>query len=289
LRKQRRALHKGRAVNRVDAVEQGNGVGRLGADDVLNGLVHGAPFVERQRVAETIVDERTDLVGDQRLAQLARVELDRRLVRHGHYSQIHLHHLADLLVERHFRQQRLEVEAVGGRGWLGCLLRLGPELRCERQAEETGENKSFHGESVVVGRVSKLRDDCARWPRLRQATSSRRYPSGSAAQSHTLRSVAPGCECLHQREWPWWNVMPRRLHFGTDQWIAFWRRQCPRRHPDQNWAWQRGSFHRRMRDRGEYEEKLAYVRENPLRMNLVKTPEEWPSQGIMPDLRWTVD
>lgn len=44
-----------------------------------------------------------------------------------------------------------------------------------------------------------------------------------------------------------------------------------------------------MRDRGEYKEKLAYVRENPLRKNLVKTPEEWPYQGIFHDLRWTVD
>ena len=82
---------------------------------------------------------------------------------------------------------------------------------------------------------------------------------------------------------------PRDLHFGIDQWITFWKRQFSRRHPDQNWAWQRRAFHHRIRDRSEYEEKLAYVRENPLRKNLVKTPEVWPFQGIVHDLRWTAD
>jgi hypothetical protein len=43
-------------------------------------------------------------------------------------------------------------------------------------------------------------------------------------------------------------------------------------------------------DRGwKYGEKLACVRENPLRKNLVKTPENWPFQGIVHDLRWTAD
>ena len=44
-----------------------------------------------------------------------------------------------------------------------------------------------------------------------------------------------------------------------------------------------------MRDRVEYEEKLAYVRENPLRKNLVKSPGEWPFQGVVHDLRWMTD
>jgi putative transposase len=75
---------------------------------------------------------------------------------------------------------------------------------------------------------------------------------------------------------------PWDLHFDIDQWITFWKRQFTRRHPDQNRAWQRRAFHRRMRDRAEYEEKLAYVRENPLRKKLVTTPEEWPFQRDRP-------
>jgi putative transposase len=79
---------------------------------------------------------------------------------------------------------------------------------------------------------------------------------------------------------------PRDLHFGVDQWIEFWKRQFSRRHLDQPWAWQRRSFHHRMRDRIEYEEKLAYVRENALRKGLVSKAEAWPYQGIVHDLKW---
>jgi putative transposase len=82
---------------------------------------------------------------------------------------------------------------------------------------------------------------------------------------------------------------PRDLHFDIDRWITFWKRQFSRQHLDRDWAWQRRAFHHRMRDRVEYEEKLAYVRENPLRKDLVKTVDEWPWQGRIHDLRWTAD
>jgi hypothetical protein len=82
---------------------------------------------------------------------------------------------------------------------------------------------------------------------------------------------------------------PRDLHFGIDQWIAFWKSQFSRQQLDRNWEWQRRAFHHRMQDRIEYEDKLAYVRENPLRQKLVKTVEEWPLQGRVHDLRWTAD
>ena len=80
---------------------------------------------------------------------------------------------------------------------------------------------------------------------------------------------------------------PYDLHFNIDQWITFWKRQFSRRHLDQPWEYQRRAFHHRMRDMREYEEKLAYVRENQLRKQLVKHPDEWPYQGIVHDLRWT--
>jgi hypothetical protein len=44
-----------------------------------------------------------------------------------------------------------------------------------------------------------------------------------------------------------------------------------------------------MRNRIEYEEKLAYVRENPLRKKLVEKAEDWPYQGRIYDLQWTGD
>jgi putative transposase len=82
---------------------------------------------------------------------------------------------------------------------------------------------------------------------------------------------------------------PRDFHFDIDRWITFWKRQFSRQHVGQDWAWQRRAFHHRLRDRLEYEEKLVYARENPLRKALVKAPAEWPLQGQVHDLRWTAD
>jgi putative transposase len=78
---------------------------------------------------------------------------------------------------------------------------------------------------------------------------------------------------------------PDDLHFGNDPWVEFWKRQFSRRPIGQSWAWQRKSFHHRMRNRIEYEEKLAYVRENPL----VSKTEDWPYQGRIHELRWMAD
>ncbi len=44
-----------------------------------------------------------------------------------------------------------------------------------------------------------------------------------------------------------------------------------------------------MRNRIEYEEKLTYVRENPLRKQLVVPPGEWPYEGRIHALWWTAD
>ena len=82
---------------------------------------------------------------------------------------------------------------------------------------------------------------------------------------------------------------PHDLHFGIDKWVEFWKRQFTRRHLDQSWTWQRKSFHHRLRDRVEYEEKLAYVRENPWRKDLVANADDWPFQGHIHDIRWMGD
>jgi putative transposase len=82
---------------------------------------------------------------------------------------------------------------------------------------------------------------------------------------------------------------PRDLHFGIDQWVEFWKSRFSRRHLEQLWSWQRKSSHHRIRNRIEYEDKLTYVRENPLRKQLVARPDEWPYQGRIHDLRWTAD
>jgi putative transposase len=79
---------------------------------------------------------------------------------------------------------------------------------------------------------------------------------------------------------------PYDLNFGIDQWITFWKRQFSRRHVAQPWEWQRRAVHHRMRDRIQYEEKLLYVKENPLRKGLVKNPDQWLFQGRVHDIQW---
>ena len=72
---------------------------------------------------------------------------------------------------------------------------------------------------------------------------------------------------------------PRDLSFTIERWLAYWKSQFSRRHVDQPWAWQRSGFHHRLRDARQYQEKWAYVRENPLRKQLVASPEDWPLSG----------
>ena len=79
---------------------------------------------------------------------------------------------------------------------------------------------------------------------------------------------------------------PRDLAFTIEKWTAYWKSRFSRRHVDQSWTWQRACFHHRLRDARQYAEKLAYVRENPLRKKLVVRPEDWPYQGKIHELRW---
>src|SRR6266404_3485747 len=72
---------------------------------------------------------------------------------------------------------------------------------------------------------------------------------------------------------------PYDLHFDIDTWINFWKSQFSRQHLDQSWKWQRRAFHHRLRNRIEYEDKLGYVQENPIRKNLVEKTRDWTFQG----------
>jgi len=43
--------------------------------------------------------------------------------------------------------------------------------------------------------------------------------------------------------------------------------------------WQEGFFDHVLRNDESYSQKWSYVRENPVRAGLVKSPDEWPYQG----------
>jgi REP element-mobilizing transposase RayT len=79
---------------------------------------------------------------------------------------------------------------------------------------------------------------------------------------------------------------PRQLGFTLEKWVTFWERQFRRFHQDVNCRWQSNPFHHRLRREESYAQKWDYVRENPLRKGLVKSPEEWPYQGMINPLRW---
>ena len=50
--------------------------------------------------------------------------------------------------------------------------------------------------------------------------------------------------------------------------------------------WQRDFWDTQMRSREQYEEKLAYVRLNPVRKGLARTAEDWPYQGRLFPIGW---
>ena len=50
--------------------------------------------------------------------------------------------------------------------------------------------------------------------------------------------------------------------------------------------WQPGFFDHLLRHNKSYSEKWNYVRNNPVRAGLVKTPDDWPYQGQITEIRY---
>ncbi|MFN7139671.1 MAG: hypothetical protein ACK4UN_10050 [Limisphaerales bacterium] len=78
---------------------------------------------------------------------------------------------------------------------------------------------------------------------------------------------------------------PHDLRFTIEKWIGFWKDRLAKRHPGAG-RFQIGGVHHRLRSDESYAEKWHYVRNNPVRHGLVKTPEEWPYSGRVHDIRW---
>ncbi len=110
-----------------------------------------------------------------------------------------------------------------------------------------------------------------------------------------------------------YNIMPDHTHFfcapgrwpcpSFHNWMRYWKSlsakhfwQTPtgqkalpymKEENDRNARlWQRDCWDRQLRNGESYEEKWNYVRNNPVRANLVKKAEDWPYQGEMHKLRW---
>jgi putative transposase len=89
-------------------------------------------------------------------------------------------------------------------------------------------------------------------------------------------------------------IMPDHIHFFCsptredcviETWITFWKREFRRELGVAAPRFQSDSFHHRLRGEESYAEKWEYVRANPVRAGLVKTPEDRPYQGVIHELR----
>jgi putative transposase len=90
-------------------------------------------------------------------------------------------------------------------------------------------------------------------------------------------------------------LMPDHLHFfctpapgefvQVERWTSYWKREFAKR-LDLLGPWQRGLFHHRLRSEREYQDKVAYMLQNPVRAGLVGTPEDWTWQGRVHAIRW---
>ncbi len=78
---------------------------------------------------------------------------------------------------------------------------------------------------------------------------------------------------------------PRDLNFTIERWMGFWKDRLAKSHSGTG-IFQAGGFHHRLHDGESYSEKWQYVRQNPVRAGLVKTPEEWPYFGRVHEIRW---
>lgn len=90
-------------------------------------------------------------------------------------------------------------------------------------------------------------------------------------------------------------VMPDHVHFfaamtdvdiAYENWVTYWKSQFSKRHKQASHRWLSDHWDTRLRNESVYEEKWEYVRANPVRHGLVATPEAWPYQGEIHELRW---
>ena len=94
-------------------------------------------------------------------------------------------------------------------------------------------------------------------------------------------------------------VMPDHVHFfaavckddakSLSDFMACWKRwtkRAVRKLGVAHFGWQTEFFDHVLRSAESYEAKWEYVRANPVRAELVSSPEEWPFQGELNVLQW---
>ncbi|MCC7350357.1 MAG: transposase [Phycisphaerales bacterium] len=67
-------------------------------------------------------------------------------------------------------------------------------------------------------------------------------------------------------------------------WVSFWKRRLAL--VLGRGIWQEGYWDRTLRSDDSYDQKWAYVRDNPVRKGLVKAAGDWPYAGTLNELIW---
>jgi REP-associated tyrosine transposase len=90
-------------------------------------------------------------------------------------------------------------------------------------------------------------------------------------------------------------LMPDHLHLFAapgdpelplDNWVRYWKSAVSRELRNPSLKWQKDYWDRRLRSNDNFREKVAYMRENPVRKGLVEHAQEWPYQGEIFELQW---
>jgi putative transposase len=93
-------------------------------------------------------------------------------------------------------------------------------------------------------------------------------------------------------------IMPDHVHlfcspaiYPTEPvyaWIKFWKTLASRRWPraDEQPVWQQAGWDTQLRRGDCYSDKWEYVRNNPVREQLITSAEDWPFQGEINPLSW---
>ncbi len=91
-------------------------------------------------------------------------------------------------------------------------------------------------------------------------------------------------------------IMPDHIHLfcspiirdakNVKDWVAFWKRKTSIELKNLKPLWQRDFWDRQLRNGESYSDKWEYIRQNPVRKNLVNKSEDWLYQGELNELRW---
>ncbi len=154
-----------------------------------------------------------------------------------------------------------------------------------------------------------------KWPRRKCLPHFPAFKRSNQAVIHFVtvctknRQALLASEIVHQRVLEAWMIadsfavgyyvlMPDHIHlFCTPikpspgylkAWIQYWKSLMTRRLPGlaEGRLWQRDFWDTQIRRGESYANKWDYVRFNPVRQELVKSPDDWPYQGELHQLEW---